>query len=1122
MSQQPLLLPGTAAASSQWRAQTMQLVNWGGFHGVNTIEFAPKATLISGASGTGKSTLLDAYLALMMPSDTPFNGASNDVISGRARNADQRNLVSYLRGKTDDSREAGTGELRDQILRGADSSTWGAIAMTFVDDFGQRFTAMRLYYVPRGATKFADTTMKLVTVDGPFNLGQVEDLAAGKFDKRAFQSRFTGALMHDSYSRFAQTLYTRLGIGANGDGNKALRLLARIQAGQPIRTVDDLYKTMVLEMPATYAAADRAVEHFADLEAAYEAMQTEADKEKVLSRLPDLHTDMTSALQATELIDTFGLTRDGESPFTFWGYRTETALLDAAVVVNRQARTDAKQEHLRSTAEESRLEGLLADIRQQQDAAGGSVIKRLDEDITRLGLDRDLAAEARALFDRNTRALDFAVDDEPALVAAQDAARVFLAAFDERITEVTNRQKELLGQQWPLSHEKTELGEEHASLQGRDGRVPKHLHDARMQIAQAAGIDPAGLSFVAELIDVPQGEARWRKAVEVTLHGLARVLLVDENRLEQVSRAIDPVRLTTRINFEGVPTAEHQDIGGDPTRVSGKLQYKPSRFSRWVQDRIRHDSTDAICVESPADLSGPGRRVTVNGQTRSGRSGAHGEYDSPNIIGFSNTERLAEIEERLANLETLLVQLDAQLADQGRQFAHLHEVKAAHQDVLDASWKQIDVAGIEKDIDDLTAQRQRILDSNDTLKTLQQEEAATNDSLTEARRSKFAADADSKRLTATWDKLVDRQDVIAAMCERIDREQSVALSDEQSAHLDGEFAKVADLHDLDGFPVGMTRLKARLAERSKEEREKIRRLSESMTTIFTNYQDRWPDPNLGVGVASYDGYRDILDTIVATGLHERRQEWSRRLAEWSGQDLVPLSGAFESSIEEIEERLLPVNEILAALPFGAKRHHLKIDLRRLHKDDITKFQKELRLLSSGTTNDLPDAEVENRFKRLRKFITLISAGDAGGKSNSSGRDYYLDVRKHVVITAIAVDDQGVERSSYAALGGKSGGETQELVAFIVGAALRFQLGDEANTHPTFAPVFLDEGFVKSDSEFAERAMSAWKGLGFQLIIGAPLDKVTALEPHVEKVLTITKSPRGYAHVTELTSPAGTL
>ncbi len=45
------------------------------------------------------------------------------------------------------------------------------------------------------------------------------------------------------------------------------------------------------------------------------------------------------------------------------------------------------------------------------------------------------------------------------------------------------------------------------------------------------------------------------------------------------------------------------------------------------------------------------------------------------------------------------------------------------------------------------------------------------------------------------------------------------------------------------------------------------------------------------------------------------------------------------------------------------------------------------------------------------------------------------------------------------------------MAFIVGAA--------TNWGPVrgFAPVFLDEGFVKSDAEFAGRAVQAWKGLG---------------------------------------------
>ncbi|OIQ79593.1 hypothetical protein GALL_386690 [mine drainage metagenome] len=180
-----------------------------------------------------------------------------------------------------------------------------------------------------------------------------------------------------------------------------------------------------------------------------------------------------------------------------------------------------------------------------------------------------------------------------------------------------------------------------------------------------------------------------------------------------------------------------------------------------------------------------------------------------------------------------------------------------------------------------------------------------------------------------------------------------------------------------------------------------------------------------------------------------------------------------------------------------------------------KFQRELRLLSSGSTMDLPDAEIEARFKRLRKFIALLRATDRDGKPASS-RDFYLDVRKHVVITAVALDDAGIERASYASLGGKSGGETQELIAFIVGAALRYQLGDADSTQPRFAPVFLDEGFVKSDAEFAGRAVSAWQGLGFQLIIGAPLDKVTALEPYMDKVLAITKSGNGFSHISELT------
>ena len=128
----------------------------------------------------------------------------------------------------------------------------------------------------------------------------------------------------------------------------------------------------------------------------------------------------------------------------------------------------------------------------------------------------------------------------------------------------------------------------------------------------------------------------------------------------------------------------------------------------------------------------------------------------------------------------------------------------------------------------------------------------------------------------------------------------------------------------------------------------------------------------------------------------------------------------------------------------------------------------------------------------------------------------LDVRQHVVITAACLDkDTRREIATYDWLVDKSGGETHELVAFVVGSALRYQLGDETRSRPTFAPVFLDEGFVKADSEFAGRSVRAWQNLGFQLIIGAPLDKVTALEPHMDLLLTVTKNARGYSYISDL-------
>jgi len=61
----------------------------------------------------------------------------------------------------------------------------------------------------------------MCTVDGMLDLRDGEPFAADKFDKRAVKARFRRLRMYASYDTFAQTVFTELSIGANGDGSNA-------------------------------------------------------------------------------------------------------------------------------------------------------------------------------------------------------------------------------------------------------------------------------------------------------------------------------------------------------------------------------------------------------------------------------------------------------------------------------------------------------------------------------------------------------------------------------------------------------------------------------------------------------------------------------------------------------------------------------------------------------------------------------------------------------------------------------------------------------------------------------------------------------------------------------------
>lgn len=1109
MHEEVPLLPGYSEGTVQWKAEALQMINWGGFHGYHQVQFAPGSTLISGASGTGKSTLLDAYTAIMMPSKVPFNGASNDATRGRARSADQRNVLTYLRGKRDTSRDGDV--ITDQVLRGDGEATWGILAMTFVNDLDTRFTCLRTYFASASCRSGSEVTQKFFTLNGQLDLHDLAALAETHFDLRVVRGRFPSLVHVDGVGRFIETVTQRLGIGANGNGEKALLLLARIQAGHQVRTVDRLYKELVLERPPTYQKADDALEHFESLNQSYAELETSGEKEALLHDIADLHRDYENARDRADRLDRLGVTRGRDTVFGLWRVQTLSRLLDDAHEANRVASATNAVRHAAARDEVRRLKEELSQIEQQQRDNGGGALEAIAVQIEQAKDAKEKVDRARLDLVKRTGVLHLELPNEEALVAAKNAAHEFLNTVEARRDEIGTRRDGLLLRRVDLERRLGELGEEQDSLKNRQGRVPMRYDTVRNTIAEACGLRPHDLPFAAELMDVDSDYEEWRLAAELTLRGVGLTLLMDARRQRAIRERIENLSLSPRVNFEGVDLNRSVGEPSDDRYISGRLVFKDSPFTGWVMERVQARGIDHLCVDAPSELGGDEAKVTIHGQVSRGRRGAHGHDERQRfILGFSNESRRCEIEDESRQVLSELNCLGAEMTSLESGLSALDSRKAAYDEVLRVEWPTIDIDSVEARIAGLEEERVRLLANSDVLARLNRRHDTVSSQLDGANREMYGRETEKERLEEERDRVAGLQAASSEEVEAIERSGLVVLEDADERYLSEQFRELQGSVAYEAFEGAADRFRNHLVDESGQQRRVAEGHKARLQGIFHDYNRRWPDPNRGEGVESYPDFAAIHEEIVKHGLFERREEWKRRLQIWSGNDLMMLNSAFDDATDDIEDRLDPVNEILRQLPFGAEQDRLRIDMRRLVPAKVTSFRKQLRDLASNSASDWTTDQAEERFRSLRDFMARIDTATDG---SASERDDLLDVRRHIEITATRVDAEGRERSTYSELGGKSGGESQELVAFIVGAALRFQLGDETRTMPRFAPVMLDEGFVKADGQFARRAVDAWRGLGFQLIIAAPLDKVTALEPYMDLNLAVTKDVRtGYSFV----------
>ena len=120
----------------------------------------------------------------------------------------------------------------------------------------------------------------------------------------------------------------------------------------------------------------------------------------------------------------------------------------------------------------------------------------------------------------------------------------------------------------------------------------------------------------------------------------------------------------------------------------------------------------------------------------------------------------------------------------------------------------------------------------------------------------------------------------------------------------------------------------------------------------------------------------------------------------------------------------------------------------------------------------------------------------------------LDVRNRFTFDCAEWDVSNEELiRTHSNAGDNSGGEQEKLMAFCLAGALSFNLAspESADNRPVFAQLMLDEAFSKSDPQFAQQALQAFRKFGFQLVIVATVQNATTIQPYIDSVVMVSKT-----------------
>lgn len=1095
----------TNAGTAGYRLSYMEIYNWGTFNN-RIYRIAPDGnnSLLTGANASGKSTLIDALLTLLVPAkkDRFYNQSS-----GNERKGD-RTEETYVLGNYGNIQAEGESATKMQQLR--DKKTYSVLLASFVNNHNNVVTLFQVRWFVNGELKcsygFSSKPLSIKDDFSGFN-GSKGDW------KKSLEKRYNTNVpqkqieFYDTIKDYKDRITNAFGLRSD----KALTLFNQIVGVKVLNDLDEFIRNNMLEQRDAENEYIHLSESFATL------MEAKTTIEKVKEQIAQLQPIDEKARRLEEIAKALDELKNTRELAVYWFAKKNVELAKAKIV-------ELNEKLARLNDELAKLEGEKERLKQQERDLSLSIenddvgrqIKELEKEIK--GLNSTKQTRQNKLNEYNKKVVEIGLVENPteqAFIKNRETARVGKGQCQSDLDAKNEELRLAKNNADKLKEDIEENVKTLQVLQKNKNNISGREAEIRDEILQAVGATANEIPFIGELIRVKDNERDWENSIEKILHNFGLRLIIPERYYKPVSEYVNSHNLRGRIVYHRhEETSSLRGFQNPPTNcLLNKLEFNTkSPYWTWVEDAIA-DHYNYVCVLDLEEFYRyKEKAVTIEGLIKSAHN-KHEKDDRPHtssrenyVLGWDNKEKITSIRAIVKDLQEqqrqnkdVIRRIEAECKNIDARRLCLHDIFEKFTKYEEINWEE--TARI---IQEKEEQKKKLEAANNKVKELEEQLKGVQDALSKLEKQTIVSkngeifQIEKVELVNATRRLEENNPIFESL-----GNTDVSIFEEQHrAWLDVNYDTVNSKRNALQTNI------QKQEESKKEEKGRIegeaadliRRFMNPSEDITQKFKDWRSDVHALPEASSINlisEYQKLYERLQNEDLVKHEKKFNEYLQETVINKVSDFRMFFNNWETAIKATIKMLNQSLYKIDFSSTpTTYIQLVNSKRINSDIADFK---RVLEDAIPNIREiNATIDGKRTHFEKKIEPLM----GLLKNEQWRKKVMDVRSWYSYKAEEFYKETDQKfKTYESMGQLSGGEKAQLTYTILGSAIAYQFGltKDGLQAKSLRFIAIDEAFKAQDEDKARYLISLCKQLNLQLLVVTPSDNIHIVENDISFV-----------------------